>query len=88
MVYIRLVFEGAWTRLSPECSQFFWSSMQQIHRNTSQFSDSYELREDIGVGSYSICKRCIQKSTGMEYAVKVTERFRCNLLFLVMTVII
>uniref|UniRef100_A0AAR2LPU1 non-specific serine/threonine protein kinase n=1 Tax=Pygocentrus nattereri TaxID=42514 RepID=A0AAR2LPU1_PYGNA len=47
--------------------------VQQLHRNTTQFSDSYEVREDIGVGSYSICKRCIQKSTGMEYAVKVYD---------------
>ncbi|KAI4898354.1 hypothetical protein NFI96_011759 [Prochilodus magdalenae] len=47
---------------------------QQLHRNTSQFTDSYEVREDIGVGSYSICKRCIQKSTGMEYAVKIINK--------------
>lgn len=44
---------------------------QQLHRNTSQFSDTYEVKEDIGVGSYSICKRCLHKGTGMEYAVKV-----------------
>uniref|UniRef100_A0AAR2K2N3 Ribosomal protein S6 kinase n=1 Tax=Pygocentrus nattereri TaxID=42514 RepID=A0AAR2K2N3_PYGNA len=48
--------------------------VQQLHRNTTQFSDSYEVREDIGVGSYSICKRCIQKSTGMEYAVKIINK--------------
>uniref|UniRef100_A0AAY4F192 non-specific serine/threonine protein kinase n=1 Tax=Denticeps clupeoides TaxID=299321 RepID=A0AAY4F192_9TELE len=49
------------------------SIVQQLHRNTSQFSDAYELKEDIGVGSYSVCKRCISKSTGMEYAVKVYD---------------
>lgn len=37
----------------------------------SQFSDTYEIKEDIGVGSYSVCKRCLHKGTGMEYAVKV-----------------
>lgn len=52
-----------------------------------EFSDVYDVKEDIGVGSYSICKRCIQKSTGMEYAVKVTTRFCCNLLFLVLIII-
>uniref|UniRef100_A0A4W4FV42 non-specific serine/threonine protein kinase n=1 Tax=Electrophorus electricus TaxID=8005 RepID=A0A4W4FV42_ELEEL len=47
--------------------------VQQLHRNTTQFGDSYEVREDIGIGSYSICKRCIHKSTAMEYAVKVYD---------------
>uniref|UniRef100_A0A673CA93 non-specific serine/threonine protein kinase n=1 Tax=Sphaeramia orbicularis TaxID=375764 RepID=A0A673CA93_9TELE len=45
--------------------------VQQLHRSTSHFSDTYEIKEDIGVGSYSICKRCLHKGTGMEYAVKV-----------------
>uniref|UniRef100_A0A4W3HHF5 Ribosomal protein S6 kinase n=1 Tax=Callorhinchus milii TaxID=7868 RepID=A0A4W3HHF5_CALMI len=35
------------------------------------FSDGYELKEDIGVGSYSVCKRCIHRATSMEFAVKV-----------------
>uniref|UniRef100_A0A672T024 non-specific serine/threonine protein kinase n=1 Tax=Sinocyclocheilus grahami TaxID=75366 RepID=A0A672T024_SINGR len=38
------------------------------------FNDAYEMKEDIGVGSYSICRRCIQKSTGMEYAVKIINK--------------
>lgn len=37
----------------------------------SHFSDTYEIKEDIGVGSYSVCKRCLHKGTGTEYAVKV-----------------
>uniref|UniRef100_A0A8C2IZJ7 non-specific serine/threonine protein kinase n=1 Tax=Cyprinus carpio TaxID=7962 RepID=A0A8C2IZJ7_CYPCA len=49
------------------------SIVQQLHRSVSQFNDAYEVKEDIGVGSYSICRRCIQKSTGMEYAVKVYD---------------
>uniref|UniRef100_A0A3B4XEI2 non-specific serine/threonine protein kinase n=1 Tax=Seriola lalandi dorsalis TaxID=1841481 RepID=A0A3B4XEI2_SERLL len=48
--------------------------VQQLHRSTSQFSDAYEIKEDIGVGSYSICKRCIHKGTGMEYAVKIINK--------------
>lgn len=51
------------------CLHFF--HVQQLHRSTSQFADAYEIKEDIGVGSYSICKRCVHKGTGMEYAVKV-----------------
>ncbi|XP_006808006.1 ribosomal protein S6 kinase alpha-3-like [Neolamprologus brichardi] len=48
--------------------------VQQLHRSTSQFADAYEIKEDIGVGSYSICKRCIHKGTGMEYAVKIINK--------------
>ncbi|MEQ2167097.1 hypothetical protein GOODEAATRI_000686 [Goodea atripinnis] len=48
-------------------------SLSQLHRSTSQYSDTYEIKEDIGVGSYSICKRCVHKVTGMEYAVKVYD---------------
>uniref|UniRef100_A0A8D3BUQ8 Ribosomal protein S6 kinase n=1 Tax=Scophthalmus maximus TaxID=52904 RepID=A0A8D3BUQ8_SCOMX len=47
--------------------------VQQLHRSTSQFSDAYEIKEDIGVGSYSICKRCVHKGTSMEYAAKVYD---------------
>ncbi|XP_062393126.1 ribosomal protein S6 kinase alpha-3-like [Sardina pilchardus] len=43
-------------------------------RNARQFSDVYELKEDIGEGSYSVCKRCIQRSTGAEYAVKIINK--------------
>uniref|UniRef100_A0A8C8EQE4 non-specific serine/threonine protein kinase n=1 Tax=Oncorhynchus tshawytscha TaxID=74940 RepID=A0A8C8EQE4_ONCTS len=49
------------------------TSIQQLHRNAAPFSDVYDVKEDIGVGSYSICKRCVQKSNSMEYAVKVYD---------------
>uniref|UniRef100_A0A674JIU2 Ribosomal protein S6 kinase n=1 Tax=Terrapene triunguis TaxID=2587831 RepID=A0A674JIU2_9SAUR len=42
--------------------------------NSIQFTDGYEVKEDIGVGSYSICKRCIHKATNMEYAVKIIDK--------------
>ncbi|CAL8313184.1 unnamed protein product [Merluccius merluccius] len=48
--------------------------VKQLHRSTSQFSDAYDIKEDIGVGSYSICKRCLHKGTGMEYAVKIISK--------------
>ncbi|KAL7863438.1 hypothetical protein SRHO_G00124220 [Serrasalmus rhombeus] len=46
----------------------------QMHSGTAQFSDVYELKEDIGVGSYSICKRCIHRVTTMEFAVKIIDK--------------
>ncbi|XP_054978968.1 ribosomal protein S6 kinase alpha-6 isoform X2 [Sorex araneus] len=45
----------------------------QISGNAAQFGDVYELKEDIGVGSYSVCKRCIHTATNMEFAVKVYD---------------
>ncbi|KAF7688405.1 hypothetical protein HF521_013212 [Silurus meridionalis] len=44
------------------------------HRSSLVFSDVYDLKEDIGVGSYSICKRCVHKSTSVEYAVKIINK--------------
>jgi len=35
------------------------------------FHDEYEEKEEIGIGSYSVCKRCIHKATKKEYAVKI-----------------
>ncbi|XP_039407292.1 ribosomal protein S6 kinase alpha-3 isoform X4 [Corvus cornix cornix] len=49
-------------------------SIVQLHRNSIQFTDGYEVKEDIGVGSYSVCKRCIHKASNMEYAVKIIDK--------------
>ncbi|XP_055980098.1 ribosomal protein S6 kinase alpha-6 isoform X4 [Sorex fumeus] len=46
----------------------------QINGNAAKFGDVYELKEDIGVGSYSVCKRCIHTATNMEFAVKIIEK--------------
>ncbi|KAG9331918.1 hypothetical protein JZ751_016580 [Albula glossodonta] len=56
---------------SQPLQSYSMQSVTQMHRTALQFGDAYDVKEDIGVGSYSICKRCIQKSTNMEYAVKV-----------------
>ncbi|KAK2083488.1 Ribosomal protein S6 kinase alpha-6, partial [Saguinus oedipus] len=46
----------------------------QINGNAAQFGEVYELKEDIGVGSYSVCKRCIHATTNMEFAVKIIDK--------------
>ncbi|XP_061176559.1 ribosomal protein S6 kinase 2 alpha-like [Saccostrea echinata] len=38
------------------------------------FSDEYETKEDIGIGSYSVCKRCIHKGSGQQFAVKIMDK--------------
>eukprot|EP00794_Sanderia_malayensis_P000599 gene598-1260_t len=36
--------------------------------------DEYEMKEEIGHGSFSVCKRCIHKANGHEYAVKIIDK--------------
>uniref|UniRef100_A0A670Y656 Ribosomal protein S6 kinase n=2 Tax=Pseudonaja textilis TaxID=8673 RepID=A0A670Y656_PSETE len=48
--------------------------VQQLHGSSALFTDAYELKEDIGVGSYSVCKRCIHTISNMEFAVKIIDK--------------
>ncbi|KAG8448390.1 hypothetical protein GDO86_015472 [Hymenochirus boettgeri] len=48
--------------------------VQQFHGSRAPFKDIYDLKEDIGVGSYSVCKRCVHRATNMEFAVKIIDK--------------
>ncbi|XP_029141621.1 ribosomal protein S6 kinase alpha-6 [Protobothrops mucrosquamatus] len=48
--------------------------VQQLHGSSALFTNAYELKEDIGVGSYSVCKRCIHTVSNMEFAVKIIDK--------------
>ncbi|MGH0174364.1 UNVERIFIED_CONTAM: hypothetical protein FKN15_067825 [Acipenser sinensis] len=48
--------------------------VQRLHGNNIHFRDGYEIKEDVGIGAYSVCKRCVHRSTGVEYAVKIIDR--------------
>ncbi|XP_037035375.1 calcium/calmodulin-dependent protein kinase type II alpha chain isoform X3 [Bradysia coprophila] len=37
----------------------------------TRFSDNYDIKEELGTGAFSIVKRCVQKSTGLEFAAKI-----------------
>ncbi|XP_067845193.1 ribosomal protein S6 kinase alpha-2 [Heptranchias perlo] len=58
----------------PDPRQLIEHSIVQLHGNSIHFTDGYELKEDIGVGSYSVCKRCVHKVTSVEYAVKIINK--------------
>ncbi|XP_069368490.1 ribosomal protein S6 kinase alpha-3 isoform X5 [Paralichthys olivaceus] len=71
------LFRGfSFVAITEEETQPLPNAIVQLHRSTSQFSDTYEIKEDIGVGSYSICKRSVHKGTGMEYAVKIINKVK------------
>lgn len=40
----------------------------------SCIEDDYNLCEEIGVGSYSVCRRCVHRATRTEYAVKIIPK--------------
>ncbi|VIO87258.1 Uncharacterized protein BM_BM5007 [Brugia malayi] len=43
-----------------------------VMNNTStNFSDNYEVKEELGKGAFSVVRRCVQKRTGMEFAAKI-----------------
>jgi len=44
------------------------------NHKTGVFAQEYELCEEIGRGSYSICRRCVHRGTRVEYAVKIVDR--------------
>uniref|UniRef100_A0A6Q2X740 Ribosomal protein S6 kinase n=1 Tax=Esox lucius TaxID=8010 RepID=A0A6Q2X740_ESOLU len=46
----------------------------QLHGTSIHFSDGYEIKEDVGLGAYSVCKRCVHKITSVDYAVKIIDR--------------
>nr|XP_039266644.1 ribosomal protein S6 kinase alpha-3-like [Styela clava] len=46
----------------------------RLTQSPKTFYDEYEEREEIGIGSYSVCKRCFHKNTKKEYAVKIIDK--------------
>ncbi|ELU09602.1 hypothetical protein CAPTEDRAFT_184782 [Capitella teleta] len=39
--------------------------------NSTKCSDLYDLKEELGKGAFSIVRRCVHKSTGLEFASKI-----------------
>ncbi|KAI6206649.1 CAMK/CAMK2 protein kinase [Aphelenchoides besseyi] len=44
---------------------------QPLSNMSTKFSDNYEVKEELGKGAFSVVRRCVQKSTNMEFAAKI-----------------
>lgn len=72
ILQVVIIFPSFQLCLHSHLSEHFSApALQQLHGKNLLFSDGYVLKEDIGMGSFSVCKRCIHKATNTEYAVKV-----------------
>ena len=67
------------TTVTTELSPAVGSSRQiksgrKNNNKTGNFVQEYEMLEQIGHGSYSVCRRCVHRGTRVEYAVKIVDR--------------
>uniref|UniRef100_A0A914GXI9 Calcium/calmodulin-dependent protein kinase type II n=1 Tax=Globodera rostochiensis TaxID=31243 RepID=A0A914GXI9_GLORO len=46
-------------------------AQQQLHAQSTKFSDNYDVKEELGKGAFSVVRRCAHKTTNMEYAAKI-----------------
>ncbi|KAF5297430.1 hypothetical protein FQR65_LT01361 [Abscondita terminalis] len=63
--------------LKPVYRQDDTSKLVQCQLNDSPFFQAYEIdleEKILGDGSFSVCRRCVQKTTGKEFAVKIVSR--------------
>ncbi|XP_046849442.1 ribosomal protein S6 kinase 2 beta-like isoform X2 [Xenia sp. Carnegie-2017] len=48
----------------------------QFSSVAASFTDEYDVKEEIAIGSYSVCKKCVHKATGKEFAVKIIDKIK------------
>lgn len=53
--------------------------LRQHLRGDVAFSDVYELKEEVGQTTTSVCRRCLHRVTAVEYSVKVADPGRWTL---------
>ncbi|CAD5226124.1 unnamed protein product [Bursaphelenchus xylophilus] len=49
-----------------------------MNATSTKFSDNYEVKEELGKGAFSVVRRCVQKSTNMEFAAKIINTRKLN----------
>lgn len=62
------------TRIKNEDARMKMDVCNAISKIKGRTLSEYDFHETIGIGSYSICKRCTHRETGQEYAVKIIEK--------------
>ena len=58
---------------APACTACSCFCLQLPGIMRKNFTDVYELKGELGLGGYSICRECCHKKTGEEFAVKVSQ---------------
>ncbi|XP_023231727.1 ribosomal protein S6 kinase 2 beta-like [Centruroides sculpturatus] len=66
------------TLLDEGCQKTENDATNQVTGKSLTYKDTiykeYEFKENLGTGSYSVCRRCIHKESGREYAVKIVNK--------------
>ncbi|EDV20515.1 uncharacterized protein TRIADDRAFT_60987 [Trichoplax adhaerens] len=76
--YIAPILEETYGEVNQDQDNNFERFMLENYEQKANFRDEYELKEEIGKGSFSLCRRCIHKVTGKECAVKIMDRNNRN----------
>jgi serine/threonine protein kinase len=74
---IKIIYKNEMTSLiffEDKDSQIEFGNYLKIKINNINFEDVYEIKEEIGQGHFAVVKKCIEKNTGKEYAVKIITK--------------
>lgn len=55
-------------------SQIKFGNKLKININNNNFTDKYETKENLGEGHFAVVKKCIEKQSGKEFAVKIISK--------------
>ncbi|CCA65586.1 Calcium/calmodulin-dependent protein kinase type II [Caenorhabditis elegans] len=54
----------------PTVDQHYLQQLAMMNAST-KFSDNYDVKEELGKGAFSVVRRCVHKTTGLEFAAKI-----------------
>ena len=55
-------------------TQIEFGKQIKMNINNNNFEDKYEVKDKLGEGHFAVVKKCIEKNTGKEYAVKIITK--------------
>ena len=74
---IKIIYKNALMSvifLEDKESQIKFGNKLKININNNNFEDKYETKEKLGEGHFAVVKKCIEKQSGKEYAVKIISK--------------